>query len=141
MIDSVTGNVMVNVVPLPGVVSTRSVPFSRSMDLRTTSQPTPRPETAPAMAFVLIVASALFGAVLRRKVPHHHLEGDSKDVIKLATALIGTMAALVLALLFADTRTSFENTSAVEPLVVLRYFGPEVHPDAPALGAYRKNKF
>ena len=32
-------------------------------------------------------------------------------------------------------------TSAVEPLVVLRYFGPEVHPDAPALGAYRKNKF
>ena len=26
-------------------------------------------------------------------------------------------------------------------LVVLRYFGPEVNPDAPAMGAYRKNKF
>lgn len=35
----------------------------------------------------------------------------------------------------------FENTSEVEPLVVLRYFGPEVNPDAPELGAYRKNKF
>lgn len=35
----------------------------------------------------------------------------------------------------------FENTSPVEPLVVLRYFGPEVNPDAPEIGAYRKNKF
>jgi hypothetical protein len=35
----------------------------------------------------------------------------------------------------------FENTSDVEPLVVLRYFGPEVNPEAPHLGAYRKNKF
>ncbi len=35
----------------------------------------------------------------------------------------------------------FENTSAVEPLVILRYFGPEVNPDAPELGAYKKNKF
>jgi hypothetical protein len=35
----------------------------------------------------------------------------------------------------------FENTSDVEPLVVLRYFGPEVNPDAPGMGAYRKNKF
>lgn len=35
----------------------------------------------------------------------------------------------------------FENTSDVEPLVVLRYFGPEVNPEAPKLGAYRNNKF
>src|SRR6185503_8541726 len=35
----------------------------------------------------------------------------------------------------------FENTSDVEPLVVLRYFGPEVNPDAPELGAYKRNKF
>ena len=36
---------------------------------------------------------------------------------------------------------TFENTSAVEPLVVLRYFGPEANPAAPELGAYRTNKF
>ncbi len=34
----------------------------------------------------------------------------------------------------------FENTSDVEPLVVLRYFGPEVNPDAPAVGAYKNLK-
>ncbi|NBV80098.1 MAG: hypothetical protein EBR62_09630, partial [Verrucomicrobia bacterium] len=27
-----------------------------------------------------------------------------------------------------------------EPLVCLRYFGPEVNPDAPAMGAYKKAK-
>ncbi|HOX03057.1 MAG TPA: hypothetical protein P5555_12220 [Candidatus Paceibacterota bacterium] len=35
----------------------------------------------------------------------------------------------------------FENTSATEPLVMLRYFGPEVNPDAPAVGAHRSNAF
>jgi hypothetical protein len=38
------------------------------------------------------------------------------------------------------------NTSKTEPLVMtiredLRHFGPEVNPNAPAIGAYRKNKF
>jgi hypothetical protein len=41
----------------------------------------------------------------------------------------------------AKAGVAFENTSETEPLVMLRYFGPEVNPDAPALGAYRKNKF
>jgi hypothetical protein len=35
----------------------------------------------------------------------------------------------------------FENTSEVEPLVVLRYFGPEVNPDAPEIGAHRNRAF
>ncbi|MBL9169338.1 MAG: hypothetical protein JNN07_16480 [Verrucomicrobiales bacterium] len=41
----------------------------------------------------------------------------------------------------AKAGVTFENTSDVEPLVVLRYFGPDVNPDAPKVGAYRKNKF
>jgi hypothetical protein len=41
----------------------------------------------------------------------------------------------------AQAGVTFENTSEVEPLVVLRYFGPDVNPEAPALGAYRKNTF
>src|SRR6478609_8623834 len=34
----------------------------------------------------------------------------------------------------AQAGVTFENTSEVEPLVVLRYFGPEVNPEAPGLG-------
>jgi hypothetical protein len=41
----------------------------------------------------------------------------------------------------AKSGVTFENTSATEPLVCLRYFGPEVNPDAPQMGAYRKNRF
>ena len=40
----------------------------------------------------------------------------------------------------AQAGVIFENTSATEPLVVLRYFGPEVNPEAPELGAYRENE-
>ena len=41
----------------------------------------------------------------------------------------------------AKSGVTYENTSETEPLVILRYFGPEVNPDAPSMGAYRKNKF
>ena len=40
----------------------------------------------------------------------------------------------------AKSGVTYENTSETEPLVILRYFGPEVNPDAPSMGAYRKNK-
>jgi hypothetical protein len=35
----------------------------------------------------------------------------------------------------------FENLSTTEPLVVLRYFGPEVNAEAPAVGAHRQRLF
>ena len=96
------------------------------------------------VAFALIIASAAAGAFLRRKLPEHHLTGDSKDVIKLAVALIATMSALVLALLFASTRTSFERTSGyvsrmtadiTELDKLLGEYGPEAKPIRMALRA------
>ncbi|MDP1749998.1 MAG: hypothetical protein Q8L22_11095 [Reyranella sp.] len=94
------------------------------------------------IAFALIIASAAAGAFLRKKLPEHHLTGDSKDVIKLAVALIATMSALVLALLFASTRTSFERTSGyvsrmtadiTELDKLLGEYGPEAKPLRAAL--------
>ncbi len=38
----------------------------------------------------------------------------------------------------AQEGVTFENHSDRDPLVVLRYFGPEVHPDAPEVGAHKK---
>jgi hypothetical protein len=37
----------------------------------------------------------------------------------------------------AKAGVTFTNTSSTEPLVMLRYFGPEVNPSAPAMGAYK----
>ena len=89
------------------------------------------------IAYAPIVASGIAGAWLRSKLPEHHLTGDSKDVIKLSVALIATMSALVLALLFASTRTSFERTSGyvsrmtadiAELDKLLGEYGPEARP-------------
>jgi len=86
------------------------------------------------IAFGLILASIAVGLTMRHWVPEAHISGDSKDVIRLATALIGTMAAVVLALLFSSTRTSFETTNAsvgrmttsvVELDHMLREYGPD----------------
>jgi hypothetical protein len=49
--------------------------------------------------------------LLRRVLPEHHLSTDSKDVVKLGMGLIGTMAALVLALLIASAKSSFDTQS------------------------------
>lgn len=37
----------------------------------------------------------------------------------------------------AQQGVTFKNTSLTEPLVALRYFGPEVNPNAQAMGAYK----
>ena len=38
----------------------------------------------------------------------------------------------------AKAGVTYENTSTTEDLVILRYFGPEVNPQAPAVGDYKK---
>jgi hypothetical protein len=38
----------------------------------------------------------------------------------------------------AKAGVTFENTSTTEPLVTLRYFGPGINPDAPALGDHHR---
>jgi len=97
-----------------------------------------------AVAFVCIMASAIAGALLRTRLPEHHVSGDSKDVIKLSIALVATMSALVLALLFASTRTSFERSSGLVSRLtaditeldrVLKSYGPEAQPVRDALRA------
>jgi hypothetical protein len=55
-----------------------------------------------AVVFVCLTAGAAAGMWLRSALPQHHLGSDSTDVIKLATGLMGTLAALVLSLLISS---------------------------------------
>ena len=61
------------------------------------------------LVFVLIFGGALVGAVVRPLLSDHHLHADSRDVVKMTTGLIGTLAALVLGLLIASAKTSFDQ--------------------------------
>jgi hypothetical protein len=63
-------------------------------------------------AIFAIILCGIFGGVLLRSVlPRHHLAGDAKDV-RLGTGLIATIGALVLGLLIASAKSSFDTKSA-----------------------------
>jgi hypothetical protein len=95
------------------------------------------PVAVSAIVFALIFGSTLAGMSLRSFLPEHHLSADSKEIVWLATALIATLAALVLGLLVASTRGSYEQTSGqigriTADVVVLdrllEEYGPEAAP-------------
>ena len=60
------------------------------------------------IAFVCIAGGALAGMLL----PGHRLSADEKDVVRLGTGLIGTIAALVLGLLIASAKSSYDTQSS-----------------------------
>ena len=61
-----------------------------------------------SIVFASIFAAALAGMAARRFLPEHHLGSDAKEVVRLATGLIGTMAALVLGMLVSSAKSSHD---------------------------------
>jgi hypothetical protein len=61
-----------------------------------------------ALAFACTFLGALTGLVLHARLPEHHLDADSRDVIRLVMGLIATVAALVLGLLISSAHRSFD---------------------------------
>jgi hypothetical protein len=59
--------------------------------------------------FVLTLGGILLGALLRRTLPKHHLSEDAQDTVRLGVGLIATIAALVLGLLIAAAKGSFDT--------------------------------
>jgi len=60
------------------------------------------------IAFAFVFGGALLGMYLRNALPEGHLRDDVKDVVRLSTGLIGTIAALVLGLLIASAKSSYD---------------------------------
>jgi hypothetical protein len=65
--------------------------------------------TISCIVFACIVGGTLLGMFLQGRLPEHHLSSESKDVVKLGMGLIGTMTALVLGLLIASAKGSFDT--------------------------------
>ena len=64
-----------------------------------------------AIIFVLSLGGIFLGTQLRRALPEHHLDEHAKDVVRLGVGLIATIAALVLELLIAAAKASFDTQS------------------------------
>jgi hypothetical protein len=75
---------------------------------------------------------ALIGLFLRKALPGHHLDSDSRDTIKVSIGLIATMTALLLGLVTASAKSSFDamdttvKQTAIQILTLARY-GPETN--------------
>jgi len=60
------------------------------------------------LTFLCVFGGALVGLALRGVLPEHHLNDDSKDIVKVVTGLMATLSALVLGLLIASAKNSFD---------------------------------
>src|SRR5215469_14357642 len=61
------------------------------------------------IVFGCVFTGALLGMFFRTLVPEKHLSSDTQDVVKLGIALIATMAALVLGLLVASAKSTYDT--------------------------------
>ncbi|WP_433967671.1 hypothetical protein [Tunturiibacter gelidiferens] len=61
-----------------------------------------------SIIFASVFASALVGMAVRRALPEDHVGSDAKEVVRLATGLIATMAALVLGMLVSSAKSSYD---------------------------------
>jgi hypothetical protein len=90
--------------------------------------------TTSVAVLACLAGSAGLGMVLRRILPEHHLAAESKDVVKVGTGLIGTMAALVLGLMVGSAKSSYDaqknNLAQLSVKIILldrglAHYGPE----------------
>lgn len=86
------------------------------------------------IVFACTFDGALIGMLLRGYLPEQHLNAETKDVIKLSMAIIGTMTALVLGLLVGSANATFNtqreglaqlSASIVYLDRVLAHYGPD----------------
>jgi hypothetical protein len=86
------------------------------------------------IVFGCVFGAALLAMRLRAALPEHHLGADTKDTVKLAMGLVATMSALVLGLLVASAKGSYDaQRTAVIQMAgkavfldrVLSHCGPE----------------
>ena len=61
--------------------------------------------------FAVILTSIFAGMLLRKILPKHHLSDESKDVVRLGAGLVATLGALVLGLLIASAKSSYDTQS------------------------------
>jgi hypothetical protein len=61
------------------------------------------------VVFASIFGGALLGMSLHAALPENHLSADTKDVVKVAIALVATMGALVLSLLISTAKSAYDT--------------------------------
>jgi hypothetical protein len=72
------------------------------------------------VVFACGFAGALHGLVPRAALPQYHLSADATDIVKLGMGLIGTKTALLLGLLVASAKNSYDTEKSEVTQVAAR---------------------
>ena len=98
-----------------------------------------------SIVFACVFLGSLVGLCLNSFLPEHHRSQASHDAIKLGTGMLSVLASLVLGLLIASIKSSFDTTDsqmrnfATELILLdqaLRDYGPETAQARDVLRAY-----
>jgi hypothetical protein len=92
------------------------------------------PNSIGLLVFASLFGAALLGMRIRAWLPDHHLTPEAKDSVRVAMGTVATMSALVLGLLVASTKGTYdternETTQLAARIIyldrVLAMYGPE----------------
>lgn len=67
------------------------------------------PVVTSLIVLMCIFGSAMLGLFIRSRFPEGHLSPDTKEVVKLVVGIVGTMTGMVLGLLVASAKSSFDS--------------------------------
>ena len=90
-----------------------------------------------SIIFALMLGGIIVGALLRSTLPQSHLTKDAQDTVRLGVGLIATMSALVVGLLIAAAKSSYDTQSGQIKQItadlilldgLLAQYGPEAQP-------------
>ena len=62
-----------------------------------------------ALVVIAILGAAWIGGTVRTKLPEHHLSDETKDMVKVGIGFLATLAAMVLGLLVASAKSSYDT--------------------------------
>ena len=68
--------------------------------------------TISSIVFACIFGGTLLAMFIKSALPEHHLNPDSKEIVKLGMGMIGTLAALVLGLLIATAKGTYDTQNS-----------------------------
>jgi hypothetical protein len=94
-----------------------------------------QPLTISLISFGFIFTGSLLGFYLGRVLPKPHVSDDSKETVKMAWGIVATMSALVLGLLVASAKNSFDtvnngSTEAAAKVIILDHILVQYGPDS-----------
>jgi hypothetical protein len=102
-----------------------------------------------AIIVAILFGSAMLSALVGRWLPEHHVTAETKNVVSVSMAVVGTLGALVLGLLISTANTSFTTKQQQVNHIsaelthldrLLRRYGPEAQEVRALLRSYTAAK-